>query len=101
MNFEFIDESDIEAVSRGRKSNASPELVKALATCPKGKAIRLSEFAGDISDQEAYKTHKQNASATLRSAGKLAGVKVSIQWSPTGVPQVKVSALGSGKTRKA
>jgi hypothetical protein len=101
MEFEFIDESEIEAVSRGRKSSASPELVKAFATCPKGKAIRLKEFAGDTSNSETYKAHKQNSSATLRSAAKLAGVQVSIHWSPNGVPQVKVSALGSGKTRKA
>lgn len=99
MDFEFIDESDIEAVSRGRKSNVSPELVEAFAKLPVGKAIKVASLAGDTSDIEGYKAHKATASATLRSAGKQAGVTVRIAWSPAGVPQVSV--IKSGKAKKA
>lgn len=89
MDFEFIDESDIEAVSRGRKSNVPTELVEALRKLPKGKAIAIKAFACDPASPD-YKNEKASVSATVRSAGKQAGVKVSIGWSPAGVPQVKV-----------
>ena len=89
MDFEFIDESAIEAVSRGRKSNVPTELVEALRKLPKGKAIAIKAFACDPASAD-YKNEKASVSATVRSAGKQAGVKVSIGWSPAGVPQVKV-----------
>lgn len=92
MDFEFIDETDMESVKRGRKTTVPAELVEALASVPKGKVIKLTALAGDTTDTVAYKAHKANASATIRSAGKVAGVKVAISWSPAGVPQVKVSA---------
>lgn len=91
MDFEFIDENEIEAVRRGRKSTAPAELVEAFAKLPKGKAIKIREFQQDTTDPE-YKTNKQTVSATIRTAGKLAGVTVSIQWTPDGIPQVKLSA---------
>jgi hypothetical protein len=89
MEFEIIDESEIEAVSRGRKSNIDPTLVKALAEMPKGKAIRVKGLALDPTHED-YKNDKASTSAVIRSAGKQAGVEVSIQWSRTGVPQVTV-----------
>ena len=89
VDFEFIDESAIEAVSRGRKSNVPTELVEALRKLPKGKAIAIKVFACDPTSAD-YKNDKASVSATIRSAGKQAGVKVSIGWSPAGVPQVKV-----------
>lgn len=92
MDFEFIDENEIEAVRRGRKTTAPAELVKALGEMPKGKAVKVNLLAQDPTDPD-YKTNKATASATIRTAGKLAGVKVSIQWSPTGVPQVKTAPL--------
>ena len=89
MEFEIIDQSEMEVVSRGRKSTVPAELVKALAEMPKGKAIRVKGLALDPS-QEDYKNDKASTSAVIRSAGKQAGVEVSIQWSSTGVPQVTV-----------
>jgi hypothetical protein len=93
MDFEFIDENEVESVKRGRKTTVPAELVKALATVPKGKVIKLTALAGDTTDAEAYKAHKASTSATIRSAGKQAGVKVAISWSPAGVPQVRVSVV--------
>lgn len=90
VDFEFIDESDIQAVSRGRKSNVPAELVEALAKMPKGKAVRIRDFALDPKSAD-YKNEKATVSATIRSAGKQAGVKVVIAWSPDGVPQVKTA----------
>lgn len=90
MDFEFIDEGDIESVKRGRKSTVPAELVELLGKVPAGKAVALRELAGNPSD-EGYKSYKASTSAMLRQAGKLAGVKVTIAWSPAGVPQVRLT----------
>ena len=65
------------------------ELVEALRSMPKGKAIRVKDLALDPKSED-YKNDKASTSAVIRSAGKQAGVEVSIQWSSTGVPQVTV-----------
>ena len=89
MDFEFIDEQDIQSVKRGRKSTVPPALVEALAKMPTGKAVVVKDFALDPKHED-YKTDKASVSSTIRQAGKLAGVEVAISWSPNGVPQVKV-----------
>lgn len=89
MEFEFIDEGEIEAVRRGRKSTASPELVEALRSLPTGKAIRFRDLGLDPTSED-YKNDKASASAMIRSAGSQAGVLVTIAWSREGFPQVKV-----------
>jgi hypothetical protein len=91
MEFEFIEESEIEAVRRGRKSTVQQELVEAFRTMPKGKAIRITDLALDPKSED-YKNDKASTSAILRSAGKQAGVEVTIAWSMAGVPQVSTKA---------
>lgn len=99
MDFEFIDESEIESVKRGRKSEVPAELVdtltKALAT---GKAISLREYAGDPKSA-GYKSYKAKVGSMLRQAGVLAKVKVRTNWSPSGVPQVRVSKSAPAKSK--
>lgn len=90
MDFEFIDESAIQGVKRGRKSTCPPELVDALSKLPKGKAMVVKAFALDPKSA-TYGKDKATKGATIRTAGKQAGVKVSIVWTPAGVPQVKVT----------
>lgn len=98
MDFEFIDENDIESVKRGRKSTVPTELVELLAKVPAGKAVALRDFAGNPSDED-YKSYKASVSAMLRQAGKLAGVKVTIAWSPAGVPQIKLAKSKPAKSK--
>lgn len=92
MNFEFIDEDDIQSVKRGRKSQVPQALVDALAKMPTGKAVVVRDLALDPKDED-YKTRKATVSATIRQAGKQASVEVAIAWSPAGVPQVKVRPI--------
>lgn len=99
MDFEFIDENEIESVSRGRKSTVSPELVEAFRNAPAGKAVKIVMHAGDPRDAEAYLLHKASVSAMLRSAGKQAGKVARIVWSPAGVPQVTLSVPKPAKTK--
>jgi len=87
--FEIINETEVEAVRRGRPSNASPELIQALKGLKSGQALRLSGFACDPKSED-YGTQKSSKSATIRTAGDQAGVTVSIKWSPAGIPQVMV-----------
>ena len=98
MEFEFIEEGDIEAVRRGRKSNVPAELVEALRTMPKGKAVRIKDMAVDMKSADV-KNEKASTSAVIRSAGKQAGVKVAISWSPEGVPQVTTKAEKATKSK--
>lgn len=98
MEFEFIDENDIEAVRRGRKSNVSAELVEALRTMPKGKAVKVKGLSVDPKSED-FKNDKATASATIRTAGRLAGVKVSISWSPEGIPQVTAKVAKAAKVK--
>lgn len=97
MDFEFIDENDMQGVKRGRKSTVPQELIDVLSKLPVGKACALREYAGDPTD-EGYKSYKATISAMIRSAAKQAGVKTSITWSPAGVPQVRL-AKSSGKRK--
>jgi hypothetical protein len=100
MDFEFIDENEIEGVKRGRKTTVPTELVDLFKTMPKGKAVRLPSYKGDVSDPVEYKAYKGAISGTIRKAGELAGVKVSITWSLDGIPQVKVRTPKVSKSSK-
>lgn len=96
FSYEFISENDVEFVSRGRKSQTPQELVTALRKLTKGQALKLSSFAVDPKGATA-KTDKARYSAVIRQAGKQAGVKVTIKWSPAGVPQVIVTGKVTAK----
>jgi len=91
-NFEFeeIPESEAQFARRGRKSSAPAELVKALTSLKAGKALRLTSFTVKPDDFHAKKDIAR-ISAMIRSAGKLAGKRVRISWSPSGVPQVMLA----------
>lgn len=98
MKFEYINEDEVEVVKRGRKSQVPQELVEALRAMPKGKVIKLTELAGDPTSED-YKNYKATTASTIRQAGKLAGLEVSTNWSPTGVPQVRVVVPSSRKRK--
>jgi hypothetical protein len=87
MDIQIIGEDELSFVPRGRKTTVSPELVKALASLPKGKAARLVSLTVAPNDPDA-KAAKARVGAQIRAAAKAAGVKVGILWSPDGVPQV-------------
>lgn len=87
MDIQIIGSEEVEFVPRGRKTTVSPELVKALASLPKGKAARLTSLAVSPASPDAKK-EKARVGAQVRAAAKAAKVSVSILWSPEGVPQV-------------
>lgn len=89
MKIEIISTDEIVAVKRGRKGKVDHELVNALKNLPKGKAVRLPDLKVDHKlPKDKFTSAKSSVGASIRSAGKSAGVKVSVQWSPDGVPQV-------------
>lgn len=87
MKYEYIEESEVEVVKRGRKSTVSPEVVDAIKNIPAGKTVKFTEFALNPADED-YKNNKASVSAMLRQAGKQAGTEVGIRFTPNGVPQV-------------
>jgi hypothetical protein len=92
MNFEFIDESEIESVKRGRKSFVMPELVNFLIKAKVGQTVKVTTFAIEsaIVDPLERKNAKAKASAILRTQAKNAGwKKVGIIWDVNAVPFVK------------
>ncbi len=90
FEFEEIPENEAEFAKRGRKSSAPAELVKAIVSLKAGKVLRLTSFTVKPESPKA-KTDRAKFSAVIRSAGKLAGRKVAISWTPAGVPQVMIS----------
>lgn len=98
MKFEYIDEAEVEVVKRGRKSQVPQELVEAIREIPANKVVKLTELAGDPTD-ENYKNYKASTASMIRQAGKLAGFEVRTNWSPNGIPQVK-KILTASKKRK-
>lgn len=92
MDFEFINEEEIESVKRGRKAHVVPELVAFLSKAKVGQTVRVSMFALDkeIVTAEDKKNAKAKNSAILRSQAKASGwVKVGIIWDINNVPFLK------------
>jgi hypothetical protein len=92
MEFEFIEESEIESVKRGRKAIVIPELVQFLSKAKVGQTVRVAMFALDneIVTLEDKKNAKAKNSATLRAQAKASGwAKVAIIWDVNNVPFLK------------
>lgn len=96
MKYEYIEEAEVEVVKRGRKSTVSPEVVEAIKNIPTGKVVKFTDLALDPTDAD-YKNAKASVSAMLRQAGAQAGKKVSVRFTPTGIPQVSAT---KAKTKK-
>lgn len=90
FSFEIIDESEMEFVQRGRKSTTPVELVNAIKALKPGKALSVPSLKCDPKSV-SFGKDKARSGAKIRSAAKLAGVEVTIRWSPVGVPQVALS----------
>jgi hypothetical protein len=89
-DFEIIPESEVEKVSRGRKSSVDPKLIEGLKGMKKGQAVRINSMKLDPKDKE-YAKKKAAKLATLRSAVRAAGHEnFGCHWSPDGIPQVVI-----------
>jgi hypothetical protein len=89
-DFEIVDPKGIEFVKRGRKAEASPELVKALAGLKQGQTIALKAMTVDPRS-ETFQKDKARISSQIRTACKLANLKSwTINWSAQGIPHVTV-----------
>lgn len=84
-DFEVISESDVESVRRGRRPNdAAVDLAQRLANLKVGQIIRITVLTANTPAE------KQANGYLIRSAAKLANVKVGIRWAPNGMPQVTI-----------
>jgi hypothetical protein len=88
-SFSIINANDISYVRRGRKPIVNTELIAALKTLPKGKAIVCSMMQLDPKSNK-YATDKARISSQIRTACKLANLATfSIIWSDNGVPNIR------------
>lgn len=94
MDFEFIDESEIESVKRGRKPIVITEMVAFMSKAKVGQIVKLANLAIDSAlDAESKKKAKATNSATIRAQAKNANwVKVGIVWDKNGIPYAKRKA---------
>ena len=94
MDFEFIDESAIESVKRGRKPVVIGEMVAFFAKAKVGQTIKVANLSIDLAlDAESKKKMKAAHSATIRNQAKIAEwKKVSIKWDTKGIPYAKREA---------
>lgn len=87
MEFEFINESDMEFVPRGRKTTVPPQLVEALKKLTAGKACKITGMKVNPK-ATTFKTDKARVGAVIRQGAKQAKVVVTISWAQDGTPQV-------------
>lgn len=112
MDYQFIDENEIDSVKRGRKPRLTPELVAFFATAKVGQIVKLQKFALDPAlyagldkatkeKNEALakeilaeiKLCKSSVSAKIRIHALHANwKKIGIVWDKIGVPYAKRKA---------
>lgn len=94
MDFEFIDEKEIESVKRGRKPVVIAEMVAFFSKAKVGQTVKVATMAIDSAlDAESKKREKAANSATIRAQAKHANwKKVSILWDKNGIPYAKRQA---------
>lgn len=112
MDYEFIDEKEIESVKRGRKPRVIAEMVAFFAKAKVGQMAKIGSMAIDsalYAELDSARKANDNAkvqeivseikstkaaiSATIRTQAKIANwKKVSIKWDTKGTPYAKREA---------
>lgn len=102
MEFEFINESDMVFVPRGRKSNLSDKFVNQLKEqLKKNNSVALKQFVlinelaipKGMTDGKEIKNYKAKVGATLRGLAKRLGYSSQIHWHKETIPAIRFSAL--------
>ena len=87
-DFQIIDPKSIQFAKRGRKAEASPELIAKLRTLKPGDTLLINSMAVDLTASD-YKTAKSRMASRIRNACKSVGIEVfDIKWTVEGVPSV-------------
>lgn len=90
--FEIIPEDAVPASGKGRKPNpVTLSVADALRNVKNGKALAIPGLAIVLNGQDAetVKREKARIGAILRTAARLANVKISVIWDG-GIPTVKI-----------
>jgi hypothetical protein len=85
---EIISADDVVVSPRGRKAELDPELVAKFKALKVGQALRLSDYYGEVPKAERSKVSQQMRKHW--EAARKDGIR--IDYTPTGVPQVRVKA---------
>jgi hypothetical protein len=90
--FEEIPEGDVRKSGKGRKPNPQTKMIAdRLVSVKAGKALVIRGLAIDLNGKNADDVKRETArvGALIRSAARLAGVRVSLTWY-VGIPTVKI-----------
>jgi hypothetical protein len=88
-DFTIVNASEVAFIKRGRKSKLDDNLVQALRTLPKGKAIVLSGLRQNPNDAK-YGNAKSRVSSNIRTACRAANMKSwQIKWAADGTPHIE------------
>jgi len=88
FDFEIVNENELTFAARGRKSQVDPAIAQAIVKLTAGKVLAIRSMKIDPKDKAA----KARVLASLRSAGKSVGIKVSVRFTVDGVPTVRRSS---------
>jgi len=100
--FEEIPEENVPASGKGRKPNpVTLSVADALRNVKNGKALAVPGLAIVLNGQDAetVKRDKARVGAILRSAARLANVKISVIWDGA-IPTVKILRRDLGDEKK-
>jgi len=100
--FEEIPEENVPASGKGRKPNpVTLSVADALRNVKNGKALAIPGLAIVLNgqDADAVKREKARVGAILRSAARLANVKISVIWDGA-IPTVKILGRNLGDENK-
>ena len=100
--FEEIPEENVPASGNGRKPNpVTISVADALRNVKNGKALAIPGLAIVLNGQDAetVKREKARVGAILRSAARLANVKISVIWDGA-IPTVKILGRNRGDEKR-
>jgi hypothetical protein len=107
MQFEFINENEMEFAKRGRKSNLDEkfvnsvkEMIKKNDSVAKKQFVIISSLAipSDLTDIKEIKNYKAKVAAMLRTLAKNLGYGSEIRWHKETVPAIRFTSV-KGKTK--
>lgn len=98
MEFEFIEENEMEFVKRGRKSNLDVNFVNNMKEqLKKNNSVAKKQFVivpsmaipSEMTDEKDIKNYKAKTSAILRGLAKQLGYGSEIRWHKGTVPAIR------------
>ena len=96
MEYEFIEENEMQLAKRGRKAKVNSEMVAKFQKAPKNKRFTVREFLPEngmpsVEEKEMVNLAKAKVNSEIRKHLKMAGVsEYAIQWTLDLIPTLVI-----------